>query len=289
MKKLFFFISITSLSVSCKKDAALWQVQNLNGNKISAFGHGGMGIAFKYPIDTYESFEPCLRIGAAGTEMDVQISKDSVLVLYHHQKLEDGTSCDGILASKKWPEMQNCVHACPYSTSVNLITATELFDKINNKDELIFTFDCKLYNSGQSNTNYRSIYANTLIKHINNYNIKTNSFIESSDTSFLRMLQNKEPELKLFFYTGNYTDGLAVSKKIKLFGITIDHNYITQEEITNAHSNNLRVTLFNMQTEKQNMDAIQKNPDFMQSDKIIHLLKIFGEYKEQPIKKKFKW
>lgn len=293
MKKIFLFSIIFAFSASCKKDEALWQVENLNGNKISAFGHGGMGIAFKYPIDTYESFEPCLRIGADGTEMDVQISKDSVLVLYHHQKLEDGTSCHGIVSTKNWAEMKDCLHACPYSSSVNLIPASELFDKVNNKDELIFTYDCKLYHSStlsySDKIGYLNTYANTLIKHINKYNAIANSFIESSDTSFLRILQNKNQQLKLFYYTGNYSDGSSVSEKLKLYGLTIDHNLISKEEITAAHKNNLRITLFNMQTETHNLQAIQKSPDFMQSDKIIHLLKIFGNYKEQPIKKKFKW
>ena len=55
-----------------------------------------MGIAFKYPINSYESFEPCFRIGAEGSEMDVQMTKDSVLVLFHDAKLEDGTLCKGI-------------------------------------------------------------------------------------------------------------------------------------------------------------------------------------------------
>jgi len=292
MKKLlllFIFLGFTT----CKKDEALWQVENLNGNKISAFGHGGMGIAFKYPIDTYESFEPCLRIGADGTEMDVQISKDSVLVLYHHQKLEDGTSCDGIISTKNWNEMEKCLHACPYSSSVNLIPASYLLDKVNDKSNLVFTYDCKLYHAStltyNQKINYFNTFANSLIKHITKYNTIDNSFIESSDTLFLRLLQNKKPGLKLFYYTGNYKSGLDVSKKIELYGLTIDHNLISKEEITAAHKNNLRITLFNTQTESENLKAIQKNPDFMQSDKIIHLLKIFGTYKEQPIKKKFKW
>ncbi len=292
MKKIVFFIFSVALITSCKKDEALWQVENLNGDQISAFGHGGMGIAFKYPIDTYESFEPCLRIGADGTEMDVQVSSDSVLVLYHHQKLQDGTSCDGIVSEKSWSQMDKCLHACPYSTSVNLIPASYLFDKINNKKDLVFTFDCKLYHAYINSTEHSKFlntYANTLIKHITNYDILANSFIESSDTTFLRILKTKNSQLKLFYYTGNYSEGLNVSKKIDLYGLTIDHNFISKEEIANAHKNNLRITLFNTQTEAENLKAIQKNPDFMQSDKIIHLLKIFGKYKEQPIKKKFKW
>ena len=36
--------------------------------------------------------------------MDVQMTKDCVLVLFHDAKLEDGTLCKGILNDKTWEE-----------------------------------------------------------------------------------------------------------------------------------------------------------------------------------------
>ncbi len=70
--------------ISCKRDVALYEIHNLNNNQISIFGHAGMGFEFEYPIDTYQSIEPVLRIGADGSEMDIQMTSDSILVLYHN-------------------------------------------------------------------------------------------------------------------------------------------------------------------------------------------------------------
>ncbi len=67
--QLFLLAVICLLLVnSCSKDKPIYETNNLNGNIISAFGHAGMRLAFKYPIN---SIEPVLRIGADGTEMDV--------------------------------------------------------------------------------------------------------------------------------------------------------------------------------------------------------------------------
>ena len=91
IKKVIYISLLLSILFSCRKDAPLWQTDNLNNNEIGSFGHAGMGLAFRYPINSYELFEPCFRIGAKGSEMDVQMTKDSVLVLFHNTKLEDGT------------------------------------------------------------------------------------------------------------------------------------------------------------------------------------------------------
>jgi len=124
--KIFLPIMVCLLSVSsCSKDKPVNETNNLNGNIISAFGHAGMGIGFKYPIDTYESFEPCLGIGSDGTEIDIQMTKDSVLVAYHHNKLEEGTLCSGTINDKLWSEIWGCHHTSPYSSKINLISVND--------------------------------------------------------------------------------------------------------------------------------------------------------------------
>ena len=248
-----------------------------------------MGIAFKYPINSYESLEPCFRIGAKGSEMDVQMTKDSVLVLFHDAKLEDATLCRGILNDKTWDEIKNCLLASPYSNSVNLITLNELLSKID-KHNLTLTFDCKLYKGETINhAQFLNTYANAIQKVINDNQLINNTFIESSDTSFLRILKNKDANYKLFIYPDNFENGLTIANKMDLFGITISNKKITAENVKTAHEMNRRITVWNTLTESDNTDAVSKNVDYIQSDKIIHLLKMFGHYTKQKPKYWFKW
>src|SRR4051812_39967491 len=115
--KIFASVIFVGISfLSCSRDPSLYHVSNLNGDTISAFGHGGMGPGFKYPIDTWESFEPLLRIGGEGTDLDIQMTRDSVLVFYHHHVLEDGTACFGTVNDKLWSEISGCLFASPFST-----------------------------------------------------------------------------------------------------------------------------------------------------------------------------
>lgn len=281
---LFFGGFLVLLSYSCKKDPKLFNTENLNNNSISVFGHAGMGIGFKYPIDTYESIEPCLRIGAQGTELDVQLTKDSVLIVYHHQTLKDGTLCDGRVNDKNWNDIKTCNLASPLSSNINLLTFDELMKRLRDDNfdlkKYTFTFDCKLYTNQTNAELFHKQFARTLLKAISKNNLETNSFIESTDTSFIRILKKSDPTLKLFIYPSSFEQGLDIAKRMNLFGISTHNEHITAEQIKQAHENNLRITLWGINTDEDNLDAIYKSPDYIQTDRIIHLLKIFELYKE---------
>ncbi len=94
------------------------------------------------------------------------------------------------------------------------------------------------------------------------------------------MLKLKNKHLKLFYYSTSFEQGLIVAKKMQLFGLTMANENISANEIKKAHLNNLRITLWNIKTKKENLNAISKNPDYIQSDKINHLLKVFGKLEE---------
>lgn len=284
MKK-YFIIILSLLSIfnfTCKVDSALHEIENLNNNVIGLFGHGGTGISYKYPINSFESIQYCLNIGADGTEMDLQLTKDSVLVAFHQHNLNDVTLCEGEISQKLWSEIWGCHYASPISSSIGIISVNNLFEKLNNTNNLIFTFDCKLLNNSNDQLTYKKQFANALIRTIEKNNLKAEDiFIESNDTCFLRIVEQKNKELKLFYYSTSLTQGLLVAKNIQIFGLTMSNENISADEVKRAHQNNLRITLWNIKTEKENLNAISKNPDYIQSDKINHLLKVFGKFKNR--------
>ena len=110
------------IAVSCSKDPATFPLKNLNNNEIECFGHAGMGTESIYPINTFESFESCLDRGADGTEMDVQITKDSVLVILHGWDLSENTSCSGLVKDINWNDMSGCNRKGKLFKNLKIIT-----------------------------------------------------------------------------------------------------------------------------------------------------------------------
>lgn len=231
-----------------------------------------MGILYRYPMNSMHSLNHTLALGADGTEFDIELSRDGQLVLYHSVNLEDETNGKGKIRNQNWDELKNVKYHLPYWDRAKLILAEDFFSHTGIDSKRIFTFDCKV--ESRDDADYISTFSNALYQLIQKFHLDETSFIESYNLIFLKQLQSKDSRLKLFVHSSTYADGLAASKEVNLFGITMDRLKISKEEIEDAHKNNLHVTLFNMATEKANIKAIEMNPDFMQTDKVEHLIKV---------------
>jgi len=262
---------LACIFVACKKDESLWQVKNLNpNNKTLAFGHGGMGIKYRYPMNSMESLHEVLSIGADGTEMDIQMTKDKVLVLFHNSKLEDATNGNGLVRDKNWTEIKNLEYKWPFLNKTKLIRLEDFFKNQPINTNHIFTFDCKV--EAAEEVEYRKNFVEKLYGFIDLYHLQKNCFIESYNVEFLSELALKDSTLKLFVHPENYSDGLAISKQIKLYGLTLDRLKINSAEIEQAHQNNLHISLYNLTNSKENTEAIQMNADFLQGDAMDDLI-----------------
>lgn len=268
---VIFIISISVIVISCTSEQ--FEIQNLNGNKIACMGHGGMGVGAIYPLNSYESIIQSLNSGVDGTEFDVQISKDSILVLFHDFDLSETTNNKGILNSLDWDELKYTRYTKTPFLNYSIVSSEELFNHIENLHDFIFTFDCKLYPNQESETFYDT-FINTLTSIISKYKIEQNTRIESQSIIFLNKLKAKNPKLKLFIYPSTFDQGLKIALENQLTGITISTRDITKEQIKIAHDNNLEVAIWNTHTSSDNIEAVRKNPDYIQTDNVKHLLKL---------------
>lgn len=255
---------------ACKKDD--FDIQNLNGGKIIAQGHGGMGIYSTYPLDSPAGILSCLNSGADGSEMDVQMTSDSVLVAYHHADLSDATDMDGPVISHTWAEVQHArFKGVPY-TEHHIARLDELFASIPDPRQFICTFDIKIYPNGTGDELFMDRMADAVIRLLDRFNFADRVHLESQQTYMLAALKVRHAGLKLFYYPPTFAEGLATAQQMDLYGLTIDINKITSEQIAEAHTHNLWVAVWNVQTKTENRDAIGMNPEIIQSDRLDHLV-----------------
>jgi glycerophosphoryl diester phosphodiesterase len=273
MKKLILLFIIL-FSFACKKEK--FDIVNLNGNKITVLGHGGMGPSSTYPMDSYESLMECLSLGANGTEFDVQLTRDSVLVLYHDQDLSNTTTMKGCINSLNWPEVKTARYNQTLYLNYSIISLDEFISNVANPDRYTFTFDCKLYTENPNTAAFYRSYIDAVIRILHQYGLENNVYIESQDPNFLALFKKKNPASKLFIYPSSFESGLEIAMSGGLYGITISTRDITTEQIKTAHDHNLRITLWNTHTEDDNKEAIRKNPDCIQTDKLKKLVKLLN-------------
>ena len=265
---LLFFALLAANA--CRKDDL--NINNLNGGKIIAQGHGGMGIFSIYPMDSPASVLACLHSGADGVEIDVQMTKDSVLIAYHSADLSESTDMTGAVVSHTWAELSEARFiGVPY-TEHRLMRMDQFFDNLDDPRRSTFSLDLKVNPDGEADASYMDRYARAVAHLLEGRGITDLVFLESQRTYLLQALRYRIPMARLFIYPPNFAEGFAAANGMDLSGISIDLAKITAEEVELAHDSGLWVTIWNAETHADNRDAIKMNPEIIQSDRLDHLV-----------------
>lgn len=260
------------LAFACQKEDD-YDIHNLNHNSIMILGHAGMGEFYKYPNDSWESIEPVLGIGADGTEIDVQITKDSVLILFHDETLDGRTKCNNYLSPYhyNWQEIEPCLYNNVFF-DIPIYTVDEIFNRIPNLSNYYFSFDIKLDPAYHDDSAYRVLFLKTIKKVCEKHNISKNVFIEGDLDMQLKAKQ-----------LGMKTKGILIGSdadeavKNDIFGIgfTVD---ASKDEIDYAHQKGIYVMMWGAKSDAGNKKAIELNADFIQTDKPIPILMLFNRF-----------
>jgi glycerophosphoryl diester phosphodiesterase len=268
--KYLLLLFVLSSCLACQPEN--FDIQNLNGNRIIILGHGGMGSGITHPTNTLESIMECIEIGADGSELDVQMTKDSVLIAFHDLDLSDNTDRSGKIIELNWQDIKGANYTNIPFLAYPVISLDELFSQIGDPGAYYFSFDLKFYNENEDIDVYRKRFANALIRLIDRYNFEEKIFIESQDEFFLTMLKKLKPSYKLFIYPSDFESGFQSAMENSLYGISTSLESATNEQISRAHENNIYVALWSVNSRGKNKKAIQKNPDIIQTDRLENLI-----------------
>ena len=264
-----------ALSFACKKDPSLLSISNLNGGYIETIGHGGMGVNHAYPLNTLESIEKCLSLGADGFEVDIRITKDNKLIAFRSNDLADLTKCSGFVDLTNWSTIKNCIYKEPFFDQPNVYSLESLIKSTKQFKPFTLIIDCKLINYTNVTTAFTENLANALIQLVDKYELEDHVLIESDNENFLKLIKSLKPNYKIFINSKTFSRSLSIAENIGLYGIDLKNDIATQENIEIAHTKGFRVAIWGTITKRQNIAAIQKYPDYILTDKLRHLVSIF--------------
>jgi glycerophosphoryl diester phosphodiesterase len=264
--------AVALLHTRCIKDPSL-SGKTLRGDRPRILGHGGMGIAGKYPMDSFESLSACLNTGADGTEMDVQITADSVLVLYHSRKLDDMTYCEGAVIDRPVAQLAGCKYTHPVFGEKPFLCEARPFFAVAPKDRL-YVLECKI--EGLDSSENVGRFARAIVSLINKYELRDRCYVESYNVEFLDRVAKSLPGVRLFIYSEGSNDSRQVMKKVPIRGLTIDISKADEALVREAHERNLEVSVFNVRSEADNKRAVQIGADNIQTDRVNYLVDLLN-------------
>ena len=256
-------------------------IQNLNGDQITILGHGGMGLISPenpFPLSSPGSLLKAVEgYNVDGVDADIQMSSDSVLMLFHDGRLELQTNCTGCIAEKTAEELE----ACNYRSSFS----TQLFmeERIGRLEDFVarmaarpvrplLMLDVKTnLNCGQAPERRR--FLGQLVRQldtlIQRYDGEDWMLVDSRDRDFLRLLRQKNDQIKIIF-AGAWSEDLPqVALDERFSGLCLQFETVSAEDIRTLHQLGLQVMLWDVKTRSAAISAINKHPDFIVTDRIV--------------------
>jgi len=240
-------------------------ISNLEGNRISILGHGGNGFHKKEPINSLESFLKVIDHRNDGTELDVQITRDSILIAFHDQLIDEVTDCEGGITDHVWSKLVDCNSGEQISMVRNVLS-------LDWKAGTIFSFDVKKHQLDPKN---ERAFVNEL-KRIRIDYPNYRFLFESPDIAFLEQLKLVGLG-DLYIYCSDPIQGMELCAQLGLSGISINNKLISKEQVELSHDRGFKVMIWGVGSAWDNRDAVLKSPDFIQTDNIRHLQQLLAE------------
>jgi glycerophosphoryl diester phosphodiesterase len=271
--RTFAAIMLLLLTGACKKQPVT--DDRAGGGKIIILGHRGMGVTYSKPANSYESVADAIGIGADGCELDVQMTRDSVLVLFHDGTLNTNTGCSGKISELTWDEIKNCCYKFP-NNRISIISANHLFSRLPNLRHYYFSFDCKPDYTMADYELYQARFVRALKRLCDEFNMHDNVMIEAVEP-FLLEAKVQGLGNKLLLAADLNEQNVQTAYTNGFFGIVSDYRNVSAD-IGQVHEKGLFVILFAPGNFEQNRKVAAMKPDIIQTDDPVSILKYFGRF-----------
>ncbi|HET6245707.1 MAG: hypothetical protein H0V01_04155 [Bacteroidetes bacterium] len=278
MQALFLILIVLTLLACSKTESG---IVNLNEGKIGIIGHGGSGFQSEtnpLPHNSFGSIVKAIEANQAdGVELDIQISKDLKLILYHDRTLQSMTKCDGCISSKTAMGISACKYRNDYYTNVfteeHVIELEVIMERFSKRQiKPILFFDIKIFNPcGTDSTDLSEAMAEAINKTILKYDALQWVMVQSVQPYFLDYLKQINGEILLLLEGGNAEEIIETAKIKGYKGVILSNGVISKKEVNQAHSNGLTVVIFDVKTRDGTIEAINKSPDYIQTDNLLLL------------------
>jgi glycerophosphoryl diester phosphodiesterase len=251
----------------------------ININKLEIHGHRGARSI--YPENSSLAFDYAMSIGVDVLEMDLNMSKDKNIVIYHdrtiNSKLCNGLSLPikeltlsqikeydcGIVQNKDFKEQHTSNEKIP--TFVELL---EWINKSNHSNKNTIKLNIEIKTTSELDTDSEVIeFANMLISILNKYNIKDRIIIQSFDERALKAIKSIEPSIKLSLLIEDpKIDMIKLAKKLNVNIISPYEALLNKELVKEIHDNGFKVLPWNINSVERLQEMIDMNVDGVISD-----------------------
>ena len=231
-------------------------------------GHGGSGIRSAYHLNSLESIHRAFAYPIDGIELDVQITADTVLVAFHDSTLEINTNCKGRISEMTLENLRACKQSTWFNET-SISTVEEIIDSVDGN--MIFSLDLK--QTFVKPERLRRSYIQQLASLIQTYP-RHQFLFESPDIQILNEIRTESQSANLFLLTEDVDIAVETARSNGLTGLSVNLNAITLHDMEKIKNQNLQIMLWGTGSVLSNRDALNLEPDIIQTDDIESIMKL---------------
>ncbi|UOQ96361.1 hypothetical protein MUN81_14000 [Hymenobacter sp. 5317J-9] len=264
--------------------------------KLVVLGHAGSGFftpisPFNFrPPSSWRGIRRALLRGADGVEIDLQLSKDSVVMLYHDQKLDNSGMGTGCISQHAAAELTQLRYrgGWPYDwfQKEKPITFDTLLARLNRRPtfprlHLDLHEDDQCLPAGQQHAR-TPLLIRQIARSLARYRVAPQKVLlitqESGTIPLVRAAMPKVP-IGLEIASDEFAFGLKLARTQKLHTVVLDADRVTPEQTAQARAAGLGVVVFGGRSPKDIKRVLATQPNEIEVDNLKRLLILQGRRK----------
>lgn len=191
------------------------------------------GASASAPENTIYAFQAAVESGADYIELDVQLTSDGQLVVFHDEKLDRVTDGKGKLKDHTYAELQQLSAGIRFGgefADAKIPLLSEVFEEIGS--DVLYNVEIKDY----GDTDQTVIKT---IETIEEFGLENSCYITSFSYNVLKKVKSVSPDIK----TGLIANASASSfNKLKYIdALSMNHLFVNSSVVNNAHQNGKRI------------------------------------------------
>ena len=190
------------------------------------------GFSHVAPENTAYAFEAAMESGADYIELDVQLTKDGQLVVFHDSTLERTTDGSGKLADHTYEELQKLSAGSWFGKSgefndAKIMLLSDVFELVGRK---------KLLNIEIKDTKGASQAAEKTVELLEEYNLEGSCYVTSFSYTILKRVKELNPRIKTALIA-NMAASTSYSMLEYIDAVSMNYLFVNQSVVNEAHRN----------------------------------------------------
>lgn len=246
---------------------AMWHVSAAQFNQNQVIAHRGAWKVEDLPQNSIASLERAVELGCAGSEFDVHLTKDDVLVVNHdndYYGIDIATATYAELLAKKHPNGESIPTAEAYLREGMKQKKTKLI------------YELKTSKLGKERTLHSADLTVQLVKKLG-----AEEWVEyiAFDYDACKRIIELDPKAKVYYLNGDKTP--AEAKKDGLFGLDYHFNVYKKNPtwIREAKTLGLVVNVWTVNTQEEMTNLLDQDVEFITTDQPALLLDVIRNTK----------